>query len=425
MISIVESSRDTRSTLLYNEQKLEENKAIFLGAFNYWQEDHELTFDAKLTRLRDLTALNERSQAKTIHFSLNYDPADQLEDRKMRSLAREFLQKIDFGDQPALVYRHLDAGHPHSHIVTVNIRSDGSRIDNNKRAPHYMQKICAELERKHGLKQSGMHGALTHWQKERRPALRLEYGKGPTKPGIQRVLDYVLPAYNYTNLEELNAVLGLYRVQADRGSEFGLMYKSGGLYYRMLDNEGVKIGAPVKASAFQDRPTLATLEQKFDLNRLSRDHHLEHLQKKVDISLCFGDTSSVSTWRQSLRQDGVEVVIPRIPTRRKHTPPGEEAASPTLAPPFDGHGFYYVDFNRKIACRDTALGSGYSAESILRRTDLDKKILRLAQDPNVELKPRQKLHLLLDLSKQHNDIIAAKQNRQEDLRLQNRQRLSL
>src|ERR1700722_7364683 len=163
MVSIVESSRDTRRTLLYNEEKLEQKKAVFLGAFNYWQENNVLSFDDKLDRLRDLTALNERSQAKTIHFSMNYHPAQQLEDRKMLQLAREFLQKLDFDEQPALVYRHLDAGHPHARIVTVNIRRDGSRIDNDKRSPYHLQKVCAELEQRHGLIPAGMHTAMNHW----------------------------------------------------------------------------------------------------------------------------------------------------------------------------------------------------------------------------------------------------------------------
>lgn len=438
MIAIVESSRDTRSTLLYNEQKLEEHKAVFLGAFNYCQEDQELSFESKLERLRDFTALNERSQAKTIHFSLNYDPAEQLDDRKMRRLAREFLQKIDFGDQPALVYRHLDAGHPHAHIVTVNIRRDGSRIENDKRAPLYMQTVCAGLEHKYGLRQSGMHEALSHWQEERQPALRLEYGKDPTKPGIQRVLDHILPAYNYTNLEELNAVLGLYRVQADRGSEFGLMYKSGGLYYRMLDDRGVKIGAPVKASAFKDHPTLPSLEERFQANRLTRDPHLENVKQKLDISMHFGDTSSLQTWRDSLRRDRVVVVIPRIPAKRKHAAIGEEPAAQKSNTPFDGHGFYYVDFDRKLVIRDTELGTEYSARSILLRTGLDKQLEGLAQNREVELKPRQqrllgdsdtdprqRLRALLDLSHQHDKIVSARLERQDDLRRQHRRRLRL
>jgi hypothetical protein len=31
------------------------------------------------------------------------------------------MDKIGFGDQPYLVYRHLDAGHPHIHIVTKTL----------------------------------------------------------------------------------------------------------------------------------------------------------------------------------------------------------------------------------------------------------------------------------------------------------------
>ena len=78
MLAIPEATRDTRLTLLYNEEKLAERKAIFLGAFNYWQDDDQLTFDDKLQRFRDLSVLNERSLAQTIHISLNFHPDDEL-----------------------------------------------------------------------------------------------------------------------------------------------------------------------------------------------------------------------------------------------------------------------------------------------------------------------------------------------------------
>jgi len=358
MVSIVESSRDTRSTLLYNEEKLEQNKAIFLGAFNYWQEDSQLTVDDKLQRLRDLTALNERSQAKTIHFSLNFHPAELLDDRKMRQIAREFLQKVDFGDQPALVYRHIDAGHPHAHIVTVNIRPDGSRISNDKRSPRHLQKVCAELAQRHRLMPAGMHTAMNHRREEKDYALRLEYGKTPTKTGIETVLAHVLPKFNYTTLEELNAVLKLYNVQADRGSEYGQMYQSRGLYYRMIDEKGVKVGAPIKASSLENKPTLDYLESRFFDNRYTRRQHLERIQNKVAISLVMGNTASLATWRKTLTRDGVEVVIPRIALKRKHAPAGEERSEkPAIQPAFDGHGFYYVDFGSRVVFRDTDLGA--------------------------------------------------------------------
>lgn len=439
MVSIVESSHSTRNTVLYNEEKLEHNKAIFLGAFNYWQEDSQLTMDDKLQRLRDLTELNERSQAKTIHFSVNFHPDEQLEDRKMRQIAREFLQKIDFGDQPALVYRHLDAGHPHAHIVTVNIRPDGSRIDNDKRSPHYLQNVCAELAQRHRLMPAGMHTAVNHRREEKEYALRLEYGKTPTKTGIETVLAHVLPKFNYTTLEKLNAVLKLYNVQADRGSEYGQMYQSRGLYYRMIDEKGVKVGAPIKASSLENKPTLDYLESLYLDNRLTRRQYIERIQNKVAISLVMSNTSSLGTWRKTLIRESVEVVIPRIPLKRKHAPEGEERSEkPAIQPPFDGHGFYYVDFGCRAVFRDTDLGANYTAESILRKTGIDKQLESLALNRQLELQPKQrtmleradadpqqKVRLLLDLSQQHDQIVANRLAQERELRQRHRPRLSL
>jgi Relaxase/Mobilisation nuclease domain len=439
MVSIVESSRDTRSTLLYNEEKLEQNKAIFLGAFNYWQEDAQLTTDTKLQRLRDLTVLNERSQAKTIHFSLNFHPDEQLEDRKMRQIAREFLQKIDFGDQPALIYRHIDAGHPHAHIVTVNIRPDGSRIDNDKRSPENLREVCAELERRHSLMPAAVHHAMNHWREEQQYAQRLEYGKTPTKTGIETVLAHVLYKYNYTTLEELNAVLKLYHVQADRGSEYGQMYQSRGLYYRMIDENGVKVGAPIKASSLKNKPTLDHLEDRYLANRLTRKQDLERLKTKVWISLKMGDTSSIGTWKKRLIRERVEAVTLRMPVRRKHAPVGEEhQTQPSIQHAFDGHGFYYVDFESRTVFRDTELGPEYTAESILRGTGLDKQVESLALNRQLDLQPkqrailehanpdpRQKVRLLLELSEQHDQIVAHRLAQEQELRRKHRIRLSL
>jgi hypothetical protein len=443
MVSIVESSRDTRRTLLYNEEKLEQKKAVFLGAFNYWQEDNALSFDDKLDRLRNLTALNERSQAKTIHFSMNYHPDQELEDRKMLQLARELLHQLDFGDQPALVYRHLDAGHPHAHIVTVNIRRDGSRIDNDKRSPYHLQKVCAELEQRHDLMPAGMHTAMNHRREEQQYPQRLEYGKTPTKTGIETVLAHVLPNFNYTNLEELNAVLSLYHVQADRGSEYGQMYQSRGLYYRMIDERGMKVGAPIKASSLENEPTLDHLDKRYLTNRLSREQYVQRVQAKVTMSLMLGDTSSMETWRKYLTREGVEVVTPRIPIRRKHASvkketlqePGEKRS---IQPAFDGHGFYYVDFARRAVLCDTELGAEYTAGSILRKTGLDKQLQQMALNRKLELQPgqralleradpdpRQKVRLLLELSQQHDQIVASRLAQAHELRQKHRLRMSL
>ena len=87
-----------------------------------------------------------------------------------------------------------------------------------------------------------------------------------TKRAIQNVLDDVINQYKYSSLAELNAVLKQYNVMADRGTEDSIIYQKKGLYYRALDDNGNKIGVPIKASLFHQKPTLSFLEQKFELN---------------------------------------------------------------------------------------------------------------------------------------------------------------
>jgi hypothetical protein len=77
-----------------------------------------LNFYQKLLRFERLNALNDRASTKTIHVSLNFDPSEKFTDEKLNEIAEVYMQKIGFADQPYLVYKHTDAGHPHIHIVS-------------------------------------------------------------------------------------------------------------------------------------------------------------------------------------------------------------------------------------------------------------------------------------------------------------------
>jgi relaxase-like protein len=151
MLARTESAISIRSPLEYNEQKVEEHKALLLDAHNFLQEKEELTMRDKRDRFQELTVRNERSQKKIVHLSVNFPVEDKLDDRQMVRIGTEFMQGIGFGDQPWLLYRHLDAGHPHFHIVTTNIRPDGSRISSDFRSPHHLMRVCFGIEEKHGL----------------------------------------------------------------------------------------------------------------------------------------------------------------------------------------------------------------------------------------------------------------------------------
>src|SRR6185437_8459875 len=151
MLTRTESAISIRSLLEYNEHKVTRKDAVLLDAHNFLQEKDQLTLEEKRIRFQELAFRNERSEKKFIHLSVNFSDKDKLTDRQMTHIGAEFMDGIGFRDQPWLLYRHLDAGHPHFHIVTTNIRPDGSRISNDLRSPHHLMQVCFAIEEKHGL----------------------------------------------------------------------------------------------------------------------------------------------------------------------------------------------------------------------------------------------------------------------------------
>ena len=192
------------------------------------------------------------------------------------------MEKIGFTNQPYLVYEHLDAGHPHIHIVTTNIEATGKRIDT-----YNIGKLKSELARKEIEKKFGLVRTADRF---RVGQLKLISGRSNMenwKPNdrLLNVLDKVLNFYNYNSLASLNAILKTYNVTADRGKKGGRIYNHGGLLFHTLDSNGNKIGVPIKASSFYSKPTLVNLEIKFKENHVKRSEHRAKLKGAIDAEL--------------------------------------------------------------------------------------------------------------------------------------------
>src|ERR1019366_8101340 len=96
-----------------------------------------------------------------------------------------------------------------------------------------------------------------------RQAQRVLYGQASLKHAISDVLTTVIDQYSYTSLQELNAVLHVYNVKANRGGESSEMHRHKGLLYHAINEQGRQVGKSIKASAFLLKPTLAKLEERF------------------------------------------------------------------------------------------------------------------------------------------------------------------
>ena len=350
MVAIVHNSGSLRNALHYNENKVAKGVADCIHSINFPKDTEQLTLRDKLNRLQNLALLNQRTKINSVHISLNFDSSDLLDTEKITSIAEVYMQRIGFGEQPYLVYQHHDAGHPHIHIVTTNIKSDGKRIMLHNLGSNLSMKVSKELEKEFGLTEALSRSRETYKPKPI-DVYKVQYGKRETKRAITNVLDAVLPHYKYASLAELNAVLKEYNVLADRGSENSRIYQSGGLVYRILNERGEKIGIPIKASIIYNKPILQTVQAKFLRNKEERQPHKQRVKTTIDFAFAKTKDLNVLSLHQNLKREGIQL----------HLRQNEEGII---------YGLTFVDHRTKCVFNGSELGKQYSANGIQQRIQM-------------------------------------------------------
>uniref|UniRef100_A0A0N4ZLH8 Relaxase n=1 Tax=Parastrongyloides trichosuri TaxID=131310 RepID=A0A0N4ZLH8_PARTI len=298
--------------------------------------------------LLKLAELRPDVKVNSVHISLNFSPDDQLTDEKMKSIAIVYMDKIGFGNQPYLIYRHHDAGHDHLHIVTTNIEMDGNRI-----SLHNIGKLKSEPARKAIEEKYNLVKAEDQKQAqfELQPidVSQVKYGEKELRRSIANVLGKVVNGYAYTSLSELNAVLRLYNVEATRGSEDSRTFKKKGLLLRVIDKDGNPIGVPLKASLFHNKPTLVNLEKKYPIHEVKRMKHKQKLKNRIDFALK-NKAVSIEKFVETMKSEGVHVVV-------------RENNEGII------YGLTYVDVRNRCVFNGSQLGKGYSAAGVLKRCE--------------------------------------------------------
>src|SRR5262249_40111122 len=157
-------------------------------------------------------SLNEIVVKKAIHVSLNFGATEDLTDERLMAIAKRYMKEMGFEDQPWLAYRHYDAGHTHMHVVTTDIAADGSKV--HPRPPQLAKSraLGKLLEQEFSL-QLNIRSTPDDQEKFAvSSAQKVIYGEPGLKRSLSNVLNTVIDHYQYTNLDELNAVLRLYNV---------------------------------------------------------------------------------------------------------------------------------------------------------------------------------------------------------------------
>lgn len=348
MVARFDTGPSLRKILNYNEQKVIRDVAEFLTARNYPIDDLFLNFYHKLNRLENQAALNENVTRKAIHISLNFDPSERLEKDKLTAIADTYMNRLGLSDLPYLVYQHSDAGHPHIHIVSVKVRADGKRVETQNIGRNQSEKARKEIEIAFNLVKAEDSKNQEKYKLEKVNVQKVQYGKSETKRAISNVLKTVLDTYKYASLPELNALLKLYNIMADRGDESSTMYRNNGLVFRVLDNEGKKIGTPIKASSFYMQPTLKKLTEKFAKNEPLKKNLGARIKNAIELTLLRKPGQSLQALIKSLEKEGIATVLRQSVDGRIY-------------------GITYIDHKNKVVFNGSDLGKQYSAKAMQER----------------------------------------------------------
>lgn len=334
--------------LHYNENKAAEGEAQLIMASGFAADIEGLNFNQKLSRFKHLQELKPDVKTNAMHISLNFHSSERLTDALLQEIAGNYMEQIGFGDQPFLVYRHDDAAHLHVHIVTTNIRADGERIDLNNIGKDLSEPARKAIEAEYNLVRA--ESRLFKTQSGIKPAdpVQARYGRLPTKRAISNVITAVARDYKFSSLAEYNAVLKGFNVAAIRGAEHTAMFEKKGLMYTLLDKGGHAIGVPVKASSFYSKPTLRSLEKKFERNAEKRKQFKVGLKLRIDNVLENVGPLTREKFEQDLKKHGIDALF-------RENEQGQV------------FGITFVDHNSKTVFNGSDLGKGYSAKGVAER----------------------------------------------------------
>lgn len=246
MVAKINVGSSLYGALSYNGEKVNEGEGKLLVAHKVFdQGDGKLDIARCMEDFKRYIPEQVRSEKPIAHISLNPHPDDKLNDAELMNIAQEYMEKIGYGNQPYVVFKHSDISREHLHIVTLNVDERGRKLSD--RYIHRRSKRATDaLEQKYGLHPSGSR----RQRLEQGALYKVNASEGNVKRQVGNVLKQLSGNYRFQSLGEYRALLSLYNITVEeaRGKVCGREYR--GFVYSATDEKGDKVGNPLKASRF-------------------------------------------------------------------------------------------------------------------------------------------------------------------------------
>lgn len=337
MVAKINIGSSLYGAISYNGEKINGAKGRILGSNKVViPPDGHVNVARMVEDFRSFMPKMGRTKKPVLHISLNPHSDDRLTDQDFEILAREYLDKLGFGDQPWVMYKHEDIDRHHIHIVTVNVTEQGKRLDQSflfRRS----KKITNDLEEKYNL-----HKAQREKVSPDTPITKLD-PSGDIKRQVANIVKLVGMRWKFQSIGEFNAILSLYNIRCEPtdGKVNGREYH--GLVYLATDDNGAAIATPFKASRLGKFASRAAIEGHFE--RSKEKINLKPMRKIVTMVIT--SASGKEDFIAGLKEKGIDVLIRQNESGRIY-------------------GITFIDHNARTVINGSRFGSKFSANAIER-----------------------------------------------------------
>ena len=342
MVANIRTGATVGGAIRYNEEKVNRGQAEVLfwnRMLDPFDTTGRMSHERCMASFDPFLQANRRTTNTVFHVSLNPSPEDRLTDEQLGEIAREYMERMGYGEQPYIVFKHRDIAREHLHIVSLRVDSTGRKISDSHEYDRSMS-ILRDLEQKYGL-----HPSVKGQELQDREGLRkVDYQKGYVKQQVSSTLRSCLRHYRCASFGEWRTLLEVFNVSAEErtGTIDGRDYA--GMIYGTLTDDGYGIGTPFKSSQIGKDVGYEALQRYYERSKtaLKEPGVLDELWEKIADGMA--RSSNRTEFCERLHDKGVDAVFRLNAAGRIY-------------------GVTFIDHEQGIVANGSLLGRSFSANA--------------------------------------------------------------
>ncbi|REH00107.1 conjugal transfer protein MobB [Flavobacterium aquicola] len=305
MIAKIGRGSNLYGSLAYNQSKVETGNAQILHAERIIQTtDGSYSLSQILKSFEPYLEANRKTENPILHISLNPDPKDKVSDEDFKNIAQTYMEKLGYGEQPFVLFKHTDIERTHIHIVSVCVDEEGRKISDKFEKRRSMD-VCRALESEYGL-----HSAMEKKENSQNQIFKpVDYKAGDIKSQMASVIRLLPKYYSFQTFGTYNALLSLFNITAEEvKGEYNGIPKQGMVYFA-LNEQGEKTSNPFKASLFGKSAGYIQLQSHYAecRKKLKDNPARDSVKNKIERVMQTADNQT--DFKKQLINQGVNAVL--------------------------------------------------------------------------------------------------------------------